>query len=137
MSAIGRSVSLGTLSTLNTGGTADFLVVGVDAESGLHHQLTLLTYVSAVFICEQTEGQRGWQGDQNTLDHSFVDTCTDLRLVGCRVLCCRFVPGLVWCWSRIHSCASSLVLDIEPPSSVSPFHKTLSTENKNAGRPTV
>lgn len=52
-----------------------------------------------------------------------------LRLVGCRVLCCRFVPGLVWCWSRIHGCASSLVLDIELPSSVSPFHKTLSTRS--------
>lgn len=47
---IGWSVPLGTLGTLGTGGTAGFLVVGIDAQSGLHHQLTLLTYVSTIFI---------------------------------------------------------------------------------------
>lgn len=50
LSVLGRSLPLGTLSTLGTRGTAGGLVVRVDAQSGLHHHHTVVTSVPAVFI---------------------------------------------------------------------------------------
>lgn len=43
-------LSFGALGTLGTGGAADRLVVGVDAEPGLHHHHTVVMFVSAVFV---------------------------------------------------------------------------------------
>jgi len=50
---IGWSLSLGTLSTLGTRGTAGGLIIGVDAHPGLNHHHTVVTSVPAVFICKQ------------------------------------------------------------------------------------
>lgn len=60
-----------------------------------------------------------------------LTTHTNLRLVDCRVLCCRFVPVQIWYQDHIRGCAFCLVLDTEPPLSVSLFHKNVSTENKS------
>lgn len=60
------------------------------------------------------------------------DVCPDsfhLRLVDCRVSCCRFAPGQVWCPNHILGCAFCLVSDTVPPSFVSLFHKNVSTRS--------
>lgn len=52
-----------------------------------------------------------------------------LRLVDCRVLCCRSVPVQVWYQNHIRGCAFCLMLDTVPPSSVGLFHKNVSTRS--------
>lgn len=59
-----------------------------------------------------------------------TDTHTNLRLVDCRVLCCRFAPVQVWASNHNRGCVFCLASDTVPPSFVSPFHKSVSTENK-------
>lgn len=129
------SVPLGTLSTLGTRGTASVLVVEVDAEPGMNYHHTVVMPVPAVFVCEQRRGgRRGWSGDKtekhiNTLSHRH--THTNLGLVDCRVLCCRFAPVQVWCSDHTRGCAFCLVLDTVPPSFVSLSHKNVSTEEES------
>lgn len=104
---------LGTLSTLGTRGTASVLVVEVDAHPGLNDHHAVVMSVPAVFICKKkkrdqdgTEVGGKTEKDIAALSHR---TLTNLRLVDCRVLCCRFAPVAVWCSNRTRGCASCLV----------------------------
>lgn len=45
-------------------------------------------------------------------------------------MCCRFAPVQVWALNHNHGCAFCLASDTVPPSFVSPFHKSASTEKK-------
>lgn len=130
-----RSVSLGPLGALRTRGAAGGLVVGVDAQPGLNNHHAVVASVPAVLICSQ-RGRRedGWPGTRRRshMNTRVTHTHTHLRLVDCRVWCCRAAPAQVWGLSHSQGCAFCPELDTAPPSFGGLFHRSASTEDNGS-----